>query len=125
MTPPPQQVGRMQQHPAHLLWQNPMVLLDSTTERRGGRVVEGNSLENRQRASVRGFESHPLRCPVTRAARKEGSLEEGKEYQCASCLTPWGLGYLKRSDSLPPHGIFSRHKKVNLLGSAVDEQTLC
>ena len=38
----------------------------SATQRRGGRVVEGNGLENRQRASVRGFESHPLRCPVVK-----------------------------------------------------------
>jgi hypothetical protein len=30
---------------------------------RGGRVVDGSGLENRQGASPRGFESHPLRCP--------------------------------------------------------------
>src|SRR5207249_11803887 len=30
--------------------------------RRGGRVVDGSGLENRQGASRRGFESHPLRC---------------------------------------------------------------
>ena len=30
-------------------------------ERRGGRVVDGSGLENRQSASSRGFESHPLR----------------------------------------------------------------
>ena len=29
--------------------------------RRGGRVVDGSGLENRQGASPRGFESHPLR----------------------------------------------------------------
>ncbi len=29
--------------------------------RRGGRVVDGSGLENRQSASSRGFESHPLR----------------------------------------------------------------
>jgi hypothetical protein len=29
--------------------------------RRGGRVVDGSGLENRQGASLRGFESHPLR----------------------------------------------------------------
>jgi hypothetical protein len=28
---------------------------------RGGRVVDGSGLENRQGASPRGFESHPLR----------------------------------------------------------------
>ena len=34
-------------------------------ERRGGRVAEGAGLENRSGASHRGFESHPLRQPVT------------------------------------------------------------
>jgi hypothetical protein len=29
--------------------------------RRGGRVVDGSGLENRQGESPRGFESHPLR----------------------------------------------------------------
>src|SRR4051812_1828087 len=31
--------------------------------RRGGRVVDGSGLENRQSESSRGFESHPLRTP--------------------------------------------------------------
>jgi hypothetical protein len=34
---------------------------DATRTRRGGRVVDGSGLENRQGASPRGFESHPLR----------------------------------------------------------------
>src|SRR5437773_10948227 len=33
----------------------------SVKTRRGGRVVYGSGLENRQGASPRGFESHPLR----------------------------------------------------------------
>src|ERR1043166_6617884 len=32
--------------------------------RRGGRVVDGSGLENRQGESPRGFESHPLRQPI-------------------------------------------------------------
>ena len=38
-------------------WQNPL----PRQPRRGGRVVDGSGLENRQGASPRGFESHPLR----------------------------------------------------------------
>src|SRR4051812_16304685 len=37
--------------------------------RRGGRVVDGSGLENRQGASPRGFESHPLRCLPHRQAK--------------------------------------------------------
>src|SRR4051812_31795840 len=37
-----------------------MAVLQPRT-RRGGRVVDGSGLENRQGASPRGFESHPLR----------------------------------------------------------------
>ena len=33
--------------------------------RRGGRVVECTGLENRRAARYRGFESHPLRSPMT------------------------------------------------------------
>lgn len=35
--------------------------------RRGGRVVEGSGLENQRGASLRGFESHPLRHIFTAA----------------------------------------------------------
>jgi hypothetical protein len=33
--------------------------------RRGGRAVDGSGLENRQGESPRGFESHPLRQPIS------------------------------------------------------------
>ena len=36
-------------------------ILYRAVPRRGGRVVDGSGLENRQGASPRGFESHPLR----------------------------------------------------------------
>ena len=38
-------------------------ILYRAVPRRGGRVVDGSGLENRQGASPRGFESHPLRPP--------------------------------------------------------------
>jgi hypothetical protein len=41
--------------------------------RRGGRVVDGSGLENRQGARPRGFESHPLRQPsLWSVAKSEG-----------------------------------------------------
>src|SRR6266446_999577 len=43
--------------------------------RRGGRVVDGSGLENRQGASPRGFESHPLRQVQSRIAIRSGGVE--------------------------------------------------
>ena len=39
---------------------------------RGGRAVDGSGLENRQGASPRGFESHPLRARKASSKRSRG-----------------------------------------------------
>src|SRR5581483_2287095 len=55
--------------------------------RRGGRVVDGSGLENRQGESPRGFESHPLRCKSNRAnlpARQHISPNERRRFESRS-----------------------------------------
>ena len=58
--------------------------------RRGGRVVDGSGLENRQSASSRGFESHPLRRDYSHGARIRVAALKGSVLGDSNAVRPAG-----------------------------------
>jgi hypothetical protein len=67
----------------------------AATSRRGGRVVDGSGLENRQGASPRGFESHPLRC--SSRAESQFPSPESQKPRLDRCICSCELGPCQES----------------------------
>ena len=59
--------------------------------RRGGRVVDGSGLENRQAERPRGFESHPLRSTRSMLSVSRGeNTERRRDWKSSNQLFPFG-----------------------------------